>query len=641
MQQHSGSGAAPFCFNPNAIPFHPGIPPIGAQPEFVQDLHAIWDQEAFAWEDEERSMVVQTFFVDHTDVIPTCSPGRSVRLFGSYSLWTEQLKGVWPDKVRAGRPIEFHIVLPTPPQAEPGISAYVLMVQAPADDIVTVVVSVFEGDADLQLRTRIAVTIWERIYLEHILSAIGFYDAVLGLRATHRCWAWYGTELLRWGQALPGRDGYGIVVSLRRLPPLPPPPPVAAVGVVMLQLNALIQPSQEVVSEESAIPNARTSIVRLLPGHESLSPFPDLVEIAAPPDERAIVEELHCWGHACNVHLCHPHDVAVCLPLGDPLPAEFSHFVYVNQDSTDAHGVILHSSREAMQEIDHMKFLYKIGYEKAVILGIDTDSFGMGIVTFEESIGHLQERPRKPRPLAEWPPPRQPRVACTKIFDTKRVDQSHPDCLLRLGVTLHELARFFDSAGDLCTSFEGIDVPEASMPFLKALQPPCGYDRIIIYVDGSSQALQKHCAPLWVDLHGVPDSWAFVAIGETYDAPPDERFCLLGWQAQQVRYQEDSNAFAGALRIGSLIAEREGLFFAALWRMSRNENTATLFRSDSQLSCEQATGTTGSAEVDLSFALFRGIFQALEVSLPVGHLLIEHVHGHNGDRHPTSLDCLC
>ena len=62
-------------------------------------------------EDEERSMVVQTFFVDHTDVIPTCSPGRSVRLFGSYSLWTEQLKGVWPDKVRAGRPIEFHICL--------------------------------------------------------------------------------------------------------------------------------------------------------------------------------------------------------------------------------------------------------------------------------------------------------------------------------------------------------------------------------------------------------------------------------------------------------------------------------------------------------------------------------------------------
>ena len=89
------------------MPFQPGLPPIGAQPEFVQDLHAIWDQEAFAWENEERSIVVQTFFVDHTDVIPTCSPGRSVRLYGSYNLWTEQLKSVWPDKVRAGRPIEF------------------------------------------------------------------------------------------------------------------------------------------------------------------------------------------------------------------------------------------------------------------------------------------------------------------------------------------------------------------------------------------------------------------------------------------------------------------------------------------------------------------------------------------------------
>lgn len=56
-----------------------------------------------------------------------------------------------------------------------------------------------------------------------------------------------------------------------------------------------------------------------------------------------------------------------------------------------------------------------------------------------------------------------------------------------------------------------------------------------------------------------------------------------------------------------------------------------MFRSDSSLTCKQATGEVGALDVDLSFSLLRGIFQFLEVALDQGDLIIEHVYGHNQD----------
>ena len=621
-----------FCFNADAAPFEPDRLPLEHQSEFVQALFRLWDLRAFAWETEDRSALVHTFFVDHTDIIPICSPGRLVRIYSEFGSWQQKLKQAWRDKVREGSDLEFLVVFPTPPLLEAEVAACVLMVQSPRVDIVSVVVSVFEGEfRPFQLRARITVTVWANIYLEHILTSIGYFDAVLGMRPTHQCWAWHGDIPLRWGQPLPGSNGFGIVVHLRRLPPLPPP--VAAVDeVVTLQLMSLL-PSQEIPSpavtlEEETL---HTCAVKLLRGHDQVAALPEYVEIFAPPSGSAIEDELRTWGHDCRVILCQPHDVAVCFPQDAGPTLDRVHFIYVNQDATDSDGVILHSSESLMHEICHMRFLHQLGYEKAVILRERERIAGLKIVHFQESVGTLQQKKSQPRQPKAWPPARQPTTQTAEVFAKDQKQTLNPKCVLRLGVDFSDLVDFFQSSGTLCDSFGGIDIPEVARPFVDSLQPVQRYDRIIIYVDGSSQSLQKHCAPLWVDLHGIPDSWAFVAIGETYDAPPDQAFCLLGWQAQQVRYEETSPAFAGALRIGSLIAEREGLFFAALWRLCRNENTATLFRSDSQLSCEQAHGTVGCAELDLSFLLFSGIFQALEASLPFGHLQIEHVHGHNGD----------
>ena len=103
------------------------------------------------------------------------------------------------------------------------------------------------------------------------------------MRPTHQCWAWHGDTPLRWGQPLPGSNGFGIVVHLRRLPPLPPPV-AAGDEVVTLQLASLL-PSQEIPSpavtlEEETL---HTCAVKLLRGHDQVAALPEYVEILAPP----------------------------------------------------------------------------------------------------------------------------------------------------------------------------------------------------------------------------------------------------------------------------------------------------------------------------------------------------------------------
>lgn len=175
-----------------------------------------------------------------------------------------------------------------------------------------------------------------------------------------------------------------------------------------------------------------------------------------------------------------------------------------------------------------------------------------------------------------------------------------------------DLHSFFTPQFDiLCTHFEGVELPPITKTVVDLLAPQLpldAFDRLIIYVDGTSQPSQKHLPPLRVDAEGIPDAWAFLVLGERYQPQGGSTLHLLGWQAQQVRYDQCSPNFAGATKINSLIAEREGLFFAALWRAKLNTNIPTVFRSDSWLTCGQATGRIGSLDIDLSFSLLRSVF---------------------------------
>ncbi|CAL1149915.1 unnamed protein product [Cladocopium goreaui] len=152
-------------------------------------------------------------------------------------------------------------------------------------------------------------------------------------------------------------------------------------------------------------------------------------------------------------------------------------------------------------------------------------------------------------------------------------------------------------------------------------------------------ALQTQYHVLFAN-EGIPDAWAFIVLGEKYDDQGDSILSLLGWSAHQVRYDPASPFFAGATRIGPHIAEREGLFFAALWRAQLNINIPTVFRSDSSLAIGQASGRIGAIEIDLSFSLLRGLFQFLEAALGPDLLLLEHIYGHNSDPWNEAVDAI-
>ncbi|CAL1141263.1 unnamed protein product [Cladocopium goreaui] len=105
----------------------------------------------------------------------------------------------------------------------------------------------------------------------------------------------------------------------------------------------------------------------------------------------------------------------------------------------------------------------------------------------------------------------------------------------------------------------------------------------------------------------------------------------MGWSSQAVHYEESSNMHIGASRLGADMAEKEGLAWAALWRLSQNWSIATCFRSDSRTALGQAEGTVGTTQVDEIFGFMRGVFQAVESALEPHNVAYSHVPGHAGE----------
>eukprot|EP00435_Cladocopium_sp_Y103_P058241 s483_g20.t1 len=126
-----------FSFNAAARPFAPNLPLLASQSEFVQDLHQHWSVTAFAWEDEDRSTNVVTYFANHLMPQWRCDQGRIVNLSEDYSQWEEVISAAWADQTAPGHTLTFYVVTPTPPGIEPGVAAYVIVVQSEHEQLVT------------------------------------------------------------------------------------------------------------------------------------------------------------------------------------------------------------------------------------------------------------------------------------------------------------------------------------------------------------------------------------------------------------------------------------------------------------------------------------------------------------------------
>ena len=153
----------------------------------------------------------------------------------------------------------------------------------------------------------------------------------------------------------------------------------------------------------------------------------------------------------------------------------------------------------------------------------------------------------------------------------------------------------------------------------------------------------KHAPPEWVGEHDLTDSWAFLVLAECYDEtgdPSRSTIEFLGWSSQLVVYKEAASHHIGTQMIGATFAEREALFWAGQWRLSVNDRAPTIFLSDSQTGCDQATGLAGASFPDTSYRYLRATFQALATVLPDDGLRVQHVHGHNGCPWNEAVDLL-
>ena len=677
-QQPAPVHAAPcngFAFNPAAQPFVPGNVQLNAMSEFVQELYELWETVAFAWEDEPRSSLFTTWFVDHAGDFRHCTTPRNVELSEDFTTWELTLRQRWHDFLRDDSPLEYYIVQPNPPRQQPNIAGHIILVYHEHEVMVTSLVTLIdhtlrENHGRFQ---QMAVTTHEQIYLADLLEVVGYAQICLPPDSPRVCRAWYMDERFRDGRPLMGRSGYGININVqRRVYPgdaaafLQRPPRHQDEGVIRerqtqgqvahtpgprLPLHSCMVPPKPLALAE-LLPTAelmtepatnleheivRDAVVKLRSGSSDLV-VPSFLEVPCTHDESWIAHILLEWGINCKTYRFGGHDEYLCLP-SDWSTTE-QHVIYGTQDGIEDGAAILHTWNAAdgpLNVLGHMKVLYKMGYIKTAIIEVVDLRPGLCRVVF----AHLQPKLAAPalaqKLPSEWPLPQPIGRDEFPPFDPASWQAECSDCCLAFGISLEELQEVFvPDSFPLCTTLDGLDLPLTTRQFVEDLQqnpdlPLSHFDRIVVYADGSSLSALRHQPPLLLAEKGQADTWAFIVIGEVQASDGTFQRYLIGWQAQPVLYEEQNRAFIGATHAGSDAAEREALFWSMMWRISINDSVSTTFCTDSQLTQAQASGVVGSHQSTESFQMLRGAAQTLAAILPHDKLRIQHVKGHSND----------
>ena len=664
MPQQAGECSA-FDFDPLAPVFIPNQPNIWDVPEDIQEIHNVWRTEASAWEQESPAAHFIVWFLCPGNGLRRCLHGRRVTLHEDFVTWRDRLTFAWRDHIIPNVPVEIHVVDPQPMPREADVTAHILLVQLMPDHESGILLNIVDSAINQAQPFRVAITVADPSHYGAFLQETGYADEQANIQLSFRH---FGIEP---GHLTPTRTGNGfdMVVTRNVLPPNWTPPILpdvpGAEGLGLIQTRAVLSSrnhnerltygqvahTHRPLSEyqEPACDFGATCVLTLedklitaleiVAGDHTMQ-LPSFVEVPLFYSEADIENELTAFGFDCRAILFGSHRKALCVPKSQQHEQGHSHVLFAHNDLHASSGTFVHSFAKTWNEVDLMKVLHQLGFEKAFILSITRKDAHFSVAVFDESHGSLENR-IKSRPQRPWPRPQPTPDRKSLVAPCSQWD---PKCLLSLGVDAADLAEFFQSQADiLCVNFAGVDLPPVTVAALASLGPSLpieSYDRLIIYVDGTSQPSQKHMPPMRVEAEGSPDAWAFLVLGEKYCGQGSSTLHMLGWQAQQVRYDVNSPNFAGAAKISSHIAEREGLFFAALWRAMLNTNIPTVFRSDSWLTCGQATGSIGSLTLDLSFSLLRSTFQFLETAMEEDTLRVEHIYGHNDDPWNEAVDVL-
>ena len=368
-----------------------------------------------------------------------------------------------------------------------------------------------------------------------------------------------------------------------------------------------------------------------------LFPLPDLIHLPAavelwdPTDEIELLNELQQWGLE-NIKVWPLTDTFQTVGfLCGPPPDQPTTIYWDIEDS------LLHPYRslDNVTEVDHMRYLAKLGYGRAAVIGTCHPTPMLQIVNFKN--GKPQSTPGTectgPEPTAI--PSAQPRTAPPRrLTDKIHIAASVVDNLHVRAEHVNDVRELFGTGdGVLQADLTELELHPATQEALQDL--PEGdvhrpYDRLLIYVDGSSMGYLKHKDARHVEETSTPDAWSFVVLGEYADGRPHP-LEYIGWTANQVIYEQGVDHYAGATHIGSDTAERESLIWAGVWRLSIDLDTPTLFVSDSQTAGGFALGTSGTQELTTGHYLVRGVHQALMEALGRPDYGIVHTKSHRGD----------
>ena len=622
-----------FQFNVHAAEFQPGRN-VFDNNDLIHELYLIWNARVFTWENEAPSAPIITWFVDHRG-LPICTQSRHVHLDDRFQDWETRVRTTWQDFIDTGVALEMHVVEPAPPILEPNVIAHVILVQAPRVEWVSSLVTVF--DSFLSRRDnhliRLAVTTSEHIQLDVIMRHCGYTQA-------HAVpfQGWINGHPVQPDQRWPGRSGDEITVRVERpvmvMPVQDQGDEAAALQLPPRPVHSLTLHDKLVLSHQVPI---RLFHIDTLQG--TPPGFPTHVMVPDEYSEHDIQGALLEFGFNHHVYCLPGTGSAYVFPEAWTATDHDWHYIYFPLKFQDPSEIILHKDDHDLDEQEHMILLHSLGFERAVVIDKRRPRRHLTLLQFHNNEPALDVPATKCKVPTAWPK-RQTVIPHQQFFHPPAQESALTDHILAWDLTLLDLQDFFRSgATTLCTWHSHLQVPEFVRTALdqstdvEGSLPTYGdFDRLIIYTDGSSKPSNRRKAPLWVQEIDAPDAWAFVVLGEKYgDTENVSKISFLGWHSQPVLYESELPHFLGTDAIGSEFAEREGLFWSGVWRLGLNSNIPTVFRTDSNITAGQASGSANCHDNHCTFVLLRSVFQALEAGLSHDGLIVEHVAGHAGD----------
>ena len=261
-------------------------------------------------------------------------------------------------------------------------------------------------------------------------------------------------------------------------------------------------------------------------------------------------------------------------------------------------------------DLDHMRFLDKLGYGRAAVTRTTTLLPTLHLIAFQNGNPNVDKKaPDQQEP--DTIPDVRPRQGLMRQLSTnlQLVTNTTSSCHLTAGASITDFRALFGT-GEGVLQLDTAELELHPQTYAALLGMPSGdihrdYDRLVLYIDGSSFGSLKHKDPRHLEETGTPDAWSFVVIGESADGRPNDKE-FLGWTANRVIYDPLVDHHAGATHIGSDTAEREGILWSGIWRLSCDVDTPTLFVTDSQVAGNFAQGDSGTAQLTKGHYLARG-----------------------------------